>query len=215
MKLRDALGVSDERQRQLVRLLQVVLVGITLFGVFQLELGLAINAGLSLAVTFLPAVLKRDYRIPMDAGLVLWITFAAFLHAVGVLGPYRSVPWWDSVTHTLSSTIVAGAGYATVRAFDLHSDAVEFPDRFMFAFILVFVMAFGVLWEIMEFATGLVSAVVGGRALLAQYGMSDIIYDLVFNQVGALIVAVWGTVHLRNLAGSFARRMDESGERGQ
>jgi hypothetical protein len=35
--------------------------------------------------------LERDYAIPMDPALVLWLTTAVFLHALGTLGPYRDI----------------------------------------------------------------------------------------------------------------------------
>lgn len=209
MNLHDALDISDRHQRRLVRVLQAVLVAITVYGAYLGKVGLVVNAGISLGVTFLPAVLERDTRVSMDPGLVLWITSAVFLHAAGALGIYRAVPLYDQVAHALSSSVVAGVGYATIRAFDRHSDAVEFPSEFVFVFVLLFVMAFGVLWEIIEFATGLVSKLLGGRALLVQYGMDDIIYDLVFNQVGALVVAAWGHVHLSRVSRELSREMDE------
>ncbi|USZ69322.1 hypothetical protein NGM10_06180 [Halorussus salilacus] len=212
MSLAETLGLDDRRQKRVVGVLQVVLAGITLYGVYRVNVGLAINAAIPLGVTFLPAYLERDTRISMDPGLVLWMTAAVFLHAVGALGVYQWMGWYDQVAHALSASVVAGVGYATVRAFDRHSEAVSFPSEFVFAFLFVFVMAFGVLWEIMEFATGLASQVVGGEAVLAQYGIDDIIYDLAFNQVGALVVAVWGHAHLSGVSRDLSREMDDSGK---
>jgi hypothetical protein len=207
MRLHERVGVDEVYLRVLVRLLQVALLGITLVGLVRFNWTLVINAGVSLGVTFLPGLLDRDFRVPMDAGLTLWITTAVFLHAVGALGPYQWFGWYDSVTHTLSATIVAGAGYASARALAEHDDALEIPPEFMFVFILVFVLAFGVLWEILEFASGGVASLVGGEAVLAQYGVRDIVLDLVFNTVGALLVATLGTESLRGVARALARSL--------
>lgn len=207
MRLHERVGVDEVYLRLLVRLLQVALLGITLVGLVRFNWTLVINAGVSLGVTFLPGILDRDFRVPMDAGLTLWITTAVFLHAVGALGPYQWFGWYDSVTHTLSATIVAGAGYASARALAEHDDALEIPPEFMFVFILVFVLAFGVLWEILEFASGGVASIVGGEAVLAQYGVRDIVLDLVFNTVGALLVATLGTEPLRGVARALARSL--------
>lgn len=190
------------------RAMQVGLAAVTLFGLVTFRWGLVINAGISLAVTFLPALLERDLSLPMNPGLVAWITFAVFLHAVGALGPYRWFGWYDSVTHTLSATIIAGAGYATARALDEHYDRLEVPPAFMFGFIVVFVLAFGVLWEIMEFASGGIASILGGEAVLAQYGASDIVYDLTFNAVGGVLVALFGTSRLREIARSLGDSLD-------
>ncbi len=207
MSLRERVSVDDVYLRHLVRLLQVTLLGIALVGVVQFNLGLVVNAGVSLGVTFLPGILTRDYRIPLNVGVTLWITTAVFLHAVGALGPYEWFGWYDSVTHTLSATIVAGAGYASAQALADHDDALEIPSEFMFVFILVFVLAFGVLWEILEFASGGVASLVGGEAVLAQYGTRDIVLDLAFNAVGALLVATLGTDYLRDVARGVAETL--------
>jgi hypothetical protein len=202
-------GVSldDDFLTGVVRLLQVVLAGITLVGLVRFEWGLVVNAGVSLGVTFLPGVLTRDYSVPLSPAQTLWITTAVSLHAIGALGPYEWFGWYDSVTHTLSATIVAGAGYASARALADHDDALEIPSEFMFVFVLVFVLAFGVLWEILEFATGGVASIVGGEPVLAQYGTRDIVLDLVFNTVGAVLVATLGTDRLGDVARGLAQAL--------
>jgi hypothetical protein len=186
--------------------MQLALAGITLFALVTFRWGLVANAGVPLAVTFLPALLERDLGVPMNAGLVAWITLAVFLHAVGAVGPYEWFGWYDSVTHTLSATVVAGAGYASARAVDLHTDRLAVPSPFMGTFVVAFVLAFGVLWEIMEFGTGGLASVVGGEAVLAQYGVRDIALDLTFNAVGAVLVALLGASRLRGVAGDLASR---------
>jgi hypothetical protein len=200
-------SIDDDYLTGVVRLLQVVLAGITLVGLVRFEWGLVVNAGVSLGVTFLPGVLSRDYSVPLSPAQTLWITTAVSLHAIGALGPYEWFGWYDSVTHTLSATIVAGAGYASARALAEHDDALEIPSEFMFVFVLVFVLAFGVLWEILEFATGGVASVVGGEPVLAQYGTRDIVLDLVFNTVGAVLVATLGTDQLGDVARGVAEAL--------
>lgn len=181
--------VADRYERALVRLLQVGLLVIAGYGFYRGELGVVVNGLVPFGVTLVPALLRRDTSVSMDTAHVLWISVAVFVHAVGALGPYGSVPWYDSVAHALSSAIVAGAGYATVKAVDRNSERTNLPAELQFAFILIFVMAFGVLWEVIEFGTGLAAELFGGETVLAQYGVSDVVNDLVFNQVGALVVA--------------------------
>ncbi|WP_251342911.1 hypothetical protein [Haloplanus halophilus] len=215
MRLRDHLGLSQRRQRQLSRAMQATLVGLVFVGLYDGNAGIVVNAAIGLGVTHLPAVLERDYHLPMDPALTLWITAAVFLHALGTAGLpgstvnlYRSVPWWDHLTHTLSSSVVAAAGYATARAVELHSDDVSLPDRFMFVFILLFVLAFGVFWEVIEFGVTVVAELTGTRSVLVQYGLEDTMLDLLFDTLGGVVVAVWGTAHLTDLAGAISERFD-------
>jgi hypothetical protein len=215
MRLRDRIGLSDRRQRQLTRAMQVALLVLIGLGLERGSLGIVVNATIGLGVTQLPAVLERDYQIGMDPALTLWITAAVFLHALGTAGLpgsstnfYRSIWWWDHLTHTLSSSIVAAAGYATARAVERHSDSVSLPDRFMFVFILLFVLAFGVFWEVVEFGVAGVATLSGTTGVLVQYGLSDTMLDLLFNTLGGVVVAVWGTAHLTDLVGTIAERFE-------
>ncbi|MFB6152677.1 MAG: hypothetical protein ABEJ27_00350 [Halodesulfurarchaeum sp.] len=218
MRVRDLLGISPRRQAQISRVLQLSLVGFVFVGMYEMDVGVTVNALMGLAVTQLPAILERDFEIPMDAGLTLWITAAVFLHAFGTVGLpgmessfYRSVWWWDHLTHALSSSIVGGAGYATARALDEHSDELDFPPAFRFALILLLVLAFGVLWEIAEFTVAHLSTLVGAPPALTQYGVGDTMLDLVFNAIGALIVATWGTAYLTDVVAAIQAKLETRG----
>lgn len=215
MKLRRRLGIREGTERRIVRAMQLALVGMFAIGLDRGNTGIVVNAGIALAITALPALLERDYDIPMDAALTLWITSAVFFHALGTVGIpgsgssfYQSVWWWDHFTHMLSSSVVAGAGYAAARSFDLHSAENHFPPRFMFVFILLFVVAFGVLWEVIEFAIGGLGAVLGSDAVLTQYGLEDTMKDLLFDIAGGVLTAVWGTAYLGGVVGALTRRLN-------
>jgi hypothetical protein len=215
MRLRDRLGIGPATQARLARLMELVLVGILLVGIWDRDTGIIVNTAVGLGVTQLVPLLERDYGIPMDPALTLWITAAVFLHAVGVVGfpgspqnLYASVWWYDHVTHALSASVVAAAGYATARAVDLHTDDIRLPPRFMFVFILLVTLAFGVFWEVIEFVIGEVAALTGSGAILTQYGLDDSMLDLVFDTVGAVAVAVWGTAYLSDIVGALTRRLE-------
>lgn len=216
MKLRDRLGVSVRRQRQLTRVMELSLVGLLFVGLERRAVGVVVTTAIALAVTKLPAVLERDYGLELDAGLTLWLTSAVFLHAFGVVGVpgtdvslYAGVPGYDHVTHTLSASVVAGVGYTTVRALDRHATAIRLPGRYVFAFILLFVIAFGVLWEVVEFSAGQVAAAGGVQTEgFTQHGLRDTMLDLVFDAGGGVVVAVWGHAHLSDVVGSLQRRFE-------
>jgi len=215
VRVRDYVGISQRRQRQVTYVLEVLLVGIFAIGVLTGSTGVIVNTGVGLLVTQLPALLERDYGIALDPALTLWITTAVFLHAVGVIGLpwadanfYKSVWWWDHLTHALSSSIVAAIGYTTVRALDRHSEEIYVPDRFMFVFILMFVLAFGVAWEVLEFTITLAAAATGNATILTQFGLGDTMLDLVFDTIGAIVVAIWGTAHLTDVVGIVEEWLD-------
>ncbi|MFB6197048.1 MAG: hypothetical protein ABEI52_02100 [Halobacteriaceae archaeon] len=200
MRIRDRLQISDRRQQQAARLMQLCLVGILFVGIDRGNPGIIVNSLVALLVTEVPAILDRDFGLNMDPGLVLWLTTAVFLHAVGTLGPYQNVTGFDHVTHMLSSSLVAGTGYAFARAVDEHWEDNHFPAKFTFVLILLVVLAFGVLWEVIEFSIGLAANALGTRGVLTQYGLHDSMLDLIYNTLGGLIVAIWGTAYLSGFA---------------
>ncbi len=229
MRLRERVGLTERHQRLLVRAMEIGLIGMFFIGLDRGEPGIVVNSLVGIAVTRVPAYLERDYGIPMDAGLTLWITAAVFLHALGTVGfpapvvtglnavgvPvtdgsfYKETWWWDHMTHALSASVVAAAGYSVARAVDVHDDRVRLPRQFMFVFILLVTLAFGVFWEVLEFTIGEVAALFGSEgAILVQYGLGDTMLDLVFDTVGAIIVAVWGTAHLSDVVGALADRLE-------
>ncbi|WP_266075029.1 hypothetical protein [Haladaptatus caseinilyticus] len=203
---------GNTHERFLFRAMQLAIISVVITGLATRNVGVLVNGVFALGVTVLPALLERDFRISLDPMLTLWITAAVFLHAIGMVGLYEVVWWWDHLTHLLSATIVAGVGYATARALDEHSDAVAFPPRFMFIYILLFTLAFGVVWEVLEFAAHGVARHIGVEPVLIQYGLNDTVTDLIFDVTGALLVAVFGTGVLSRTIETLATRLSGSTE---
>lgn len=211
----DRLLPSERWQRRATRAMELSLVGLLFVGIERGNPGIIVNTVVALGVFQLPAVLERDYEMPMDARLTLWISAAAFLHALGTVGVpgmgwtfYKGLGWWDHMTHSLSASVVAAAGYATVRAVDIHSEDVYVPPRFASVIILIFVLAFGVLWELLEFGIAVAAEEVGTATVLTQFGAEDTLKDLTFNTMGGLVVAIWGGIYLSDLSSAISQRFD-------
>jgi hypothetical protein len=139
-----------------------------------------------------------------------------FLHAFGTvplpffefLSPYSATWWWDHMTHALSSSLVAGVAYATVRALDEHTEFVHMPPRFLFVFMLMFVLGFGVVWELIEFYISVGASLVGSATVLTQYGLEDTVLDLFYNSLGGLLVAIFGATRLSGVSADLAERLE-------
>ena len=208
--------VSQRTQAGLVRALQVVIVAILGLGLYTGNLGVAFNAAVGLVVTQVPAVLARRYRITMNAGLVLWITLAMFLHALGTVplpgldfeSLYGTTWWWDHMTHALSSSLVVGSAYAVTRALQEQTEHIQLGPKFTFAYLLVFVMAFGVFWELIEFYIAVGAELFGIPRVLTQYGLDDTVLDLFYNTMGGLLVAIFGTTYLTGLSDQLVWRLE-------
>lgn len=183
--------------RTVARLLQLGVGGVLVAGLVTRNVGVVVNATLGLAVTFLPAFLRRDFRLHLSPAVTLWVALAVFLHTLGMAGPYHTVWWWDNMTHAMSAALVAGVGYATVSALDEHRPDLVLPGPFLAVFILMLTLAFGVLWEVLEFTGREIAFALHLDPVLVQYGIRDTLLDLVFDAVGAVVVAAFGSRHLR------------------
>ena len=175
--------------------MQFALGGLVAYGVVAGEPKAIINGGVTLLITFVPAVLERNYDLPLDPWLALWITAAVFLHTLGSAGLYSRIFFWDNITHAMSASLIAAAGYTVARAVDIH-----IPRRVAFVYIFVIVLSFGVVWELFEFGLDIAADATGLEMPLAQHGLDDTVRDMMFNSVGALIVAAFGQAHLAGIA---------------
>jgi len=185
-------------ERRLVRVLQLVLAAIAAWGVVTLDARIVVPAALGLGITFVPALLRREYHYAMHPGLVLWITVAVVLHTVGMVGLYRRYPWYDEIAHGVSAALVAALGYALFRALELHTDEIDVPDALRGVFVVVFVLSAAMVWEVLEFA-------VGGHYVV--YGIDDIVTDMIANLLGGVVVALAGAGPVNGLVGFLRNRL--------
>lgn len=190
--------------------LLVIVGGVVYAAAVERSVGPLINTVLPLGIALVPIYVRRrcDYRL--NAVLTLLIVMAAAFHAVGALGLYESIPGFDYVAHAIAGALVAGVGYVFVRVVDTQYDRIVVPPNLRFVFIVVFAMAFGVTWELLEFAFDTASDVLGGEGLLVQYDLRDTALDLQFDLIGAIVVAIWGTSYFDGARAFVNRYVDLS-----
>lgn len=206
MSVADRLGITDAQEAAAVRLLQVALAGIAVYGVVISEPAVAINAIGSLAVTLLPMLLRVEEDVRIDPGIVLWLTIATTLHAIGITGPYEHIWWWDHVTHALAGTIVAGVAYATLDAIDRSREAIHVPEPYRSIVLVIFVLAAAVVWEVVEFSATQLSTLMGAQqSMLVVFGPWDIVGDILYSGLGGLVVVLWGRGYFHALSRKLSR----------
>jgi len=181
----------EERLKWISRAMQAGMVGVALAGIVTGNFTWIPAAVVSLFVTAIPALLRRDLGLVLPVELNFWIVLALFLHVVGgISGFYDNVSGWDHITHMISASLIAALGFVVVVTIDKYVESIFLPRPFPALFIVMFTMAFGVLWEFMEFASDQL------MGTMLQYSLDDSMVDLMFDAFGGFIVAVMGEYYL-------------------
>ena len=184
-----------EKLKLLSRVMQVGILVVAAVGIATHNLAWVPAAVISFFVTMIPSIAKRDLGFVLPLELSFWVVAALFLHVVGgAAGLYTSLPGWDHLTHIMSASLIGALGFVLVVVLDKYVDSIYLPPPFLAFFIAMFTMAVGVLWEIMEFANDSIAHT------QLQYGLSDTMYDLMFDGFAGLVVAFAGARYLKRMS---------------
>lgn len=161
-----------------------------LISLFRFQWLNAVLLGLILLITFIPTILKSQYRlhIPLefDLFIVSFIFFSLFLGEVHDY--YRTIPWWDLWLHFESGFFLGIVGFLLVyilneqKRIDVHLKA-----GFVALFAFTFAITIGVFWEFFEF---ILDSTLGWNTL--KSGITDTLGDLLGAALGALIISILG-----------------------
>ncbi len=181
----------EETLKLVSRLMQAGMVAIALAGIVTGNLTWLPAAFVALLISEVPSILARDLKLVLPFQFNFLIVFALFLHVVGgYYGFYDDIPWWDHLTHATSASLVAAIGLVFVVSVDRYVETIYLPRRFLAFFVIMFTMSFGVLWELMEFATDELTG------SMLQYSLDDSMLDLLFDGFAGFIVASASTHYI-------------------
>lgn len=164
------------------------LLAVFVVGLRRRSPGAVMNALVALTGTYLPGFVERRHGVAFEPWQRVYTGTAMLTHAVGMLGPYDEVWWWDHLTHTHSATLLGGLVHVRARR----------RGRDPRARVLAVTLVVGVLWELMEHAIHAVARRLGLEPLLVPYGERDTVLDLGFDLLGALLVCAFGDRLLGN-----------------
>ncbi len=128
--------------------------------------------------------------------LTFAVAVAGFLHALGMLGRYESVWWWDHLTHTLSAALLTALLYAAL---------LVLTPGLATAGALLGTLVFGVLWEVGELGAREIARRYDIEPVLVHYGWRDTALDLLFDLLGAALIVALDVRAFLPLAESAAR----------
>lgn len=158
-----------------------------------------------LIVSMIPTILKRNYQITLPLVLDVLITTSLLLHiGGGLLNAYHNIPHYDSLTHFVSSFLVAFLAFVIIYILHIYWEGLVM-DKYAMAFLVVFcTIAIGVIWEFNEWLTDLIFQT------SEQWGYNDTIKDLSIDTLAGIIMAIIGVNLIKK--GSFDEMTEDFGE---
>jgi uncharacterized membrane protein YjdF len=182
----------------LTYLMQFLILMTVLFSIVTGNFFVSVAGTIALFLTFIPYFFGRETHLIIPWEVTFLIALTLYLHIAGYSqGWYESLyPYYDKIAHLVSSITIAMIGFLLVLI--LHRFGNMRCSRTMiFFFIVIFTMALGSIWEILEYT---IDQVFGNRLhfnTMLQHGLDDTMIDLIFDLIGGLIVAAFGTWYLK------------------
>ena len=148
---------------------------------------------LTLFLTFLPAMIERNYKVDLPVEFELLIV--VFIYATIFLGEvhayYTRFWWWDAILHAGSGVALGFAGF--IILYILYTEEKIEAKPFTIAlFSFCFAVAIGALWEIFEFA---MDNFFGMN--MQKSGLVDTMWDLIVDSLGAFFTSALGYIYIK------------------
>lgn len=110
---------------------------------------------LTLLLLLVPSSVQLTFKVELP--IFLEILILVFIYAAEILGEidnyYFSIPYWDTILHTINGFVCAAVGFSMVSLLN-KSEKIQFFVSPLFLAIVSFTfsMTIGVLWEFFEFS---------------------------------------------------------------
>lgn len=142
---------------------------------------------IGIILSFIPSILHKNFNITLPWILDTLIAFALFFHISGVvLNAYHVIPYYDSLTHFVSSILVAFLAFVSIYILDKYWKGLHMNKYAMAFIVVIFTMAMGVVWEFFEWTTDLLFGT------NEQWGLHDTMKDLLIDTIAGIFIAVIG-----------------------
>ena len=160
-----------------------------------------------MAVTGAPILLgsRLPVRIPAEYELLAILFVFASLFLGEFHSYYERFWWWDIVLHSTSGLLLGIVGFLLVyvlnesRRIDVHM-----RPGFVALFAFAFAVTAGVLWEILEFAADQLFGMQMQKPMGGDpSGLTDTMWDLIVDTLGAAVISGFGWWHMRRDQRSF------------
>lgn len=154
----------------------------------------------------LPGMLTKKFKVEIPGKI--YYLYVIFLYAAIFLGEvrdfYYTIPYWDTILHTLSGAMIGFIGFSLIDILNNDIERVTLSPFFIAFFAFSFAITVGVIWEFYEFTS---DELLGtnmqkyklrdGTELVGREALKDTMEDLMVDVVGAFVASGIGYVSLK------------------
>lgn len=192
------MDTAERVQLTLSYLLSAILLLVFMVGLYQGQWFNAFLAFLAFVLSYVPALIERNYKIFLPVEMEFLMVFFIFstIYLGTIHGYYEYYWWWDVFLHALSGVMLGFVGFIMVYILRTESRlGLRITPAFVGIFSFLFAVTLGTLWEIFEFLIDSSTLV----HLTLQDDNFDTMMDLINDSLGALFVAVAGYLYCRKV----------------
>lgn len=193
--------MEQTTHRRVTFVLQAILFAGAAAAVWEQQwLNAVITVGI-MVITLLPLFLKKGLLvfIPPEFELLAIGFIFASLFLGEVRGYYVRFWWWDIALHTASGFLLGIIGFLLVHVLnEMKEIDVHMKPGFVAFFAFLFAVGMGAIWEIFEFGMDHFLGTNMQKEMLGDpSGLTDTMFDLIVDALGALIISVLGYGYLK------------------
>lgn len=150
---------------------------------------------------------KMDVEIPAEFHIAAVVFIFASLYLGEIQGFYQKYWWWDIALHTSAGLLLGIVGFLLVYLLNASKQVeVKMTPFFISFFACMFAVAIGAFWEIFEFSMDQLVGTTMQKPMLGDpSGLTDTMWDMIVNAVGAFVVSATGWWYLKRERTFFVR----------
>ncbi|MDD3620549.1 MAG: hypothetical protein RBR09_12840 [Desulfobulbaceae bacterium] len=193
--------MEQTTHRRITIVLQAILFAGAVAAVWEQQwLNAVVTVGI-MVITMVPLFLKKGLHvfIPPEFELLAIGFIFASLFLGEVRGYYARFWWWDIALHTASGFLLGIVGFLLVHVLnEMKEIDIHMKPGFVAFFAFLFAVGMGAIWEIFEFGADHFLGTTMQKEMLGDpSGLTDTMFDLIVDTLGALIISVLGYGYLK------------------
>lgn len=169
---------------------------------WEREWNTAVLTLMIILLTLIPLLVYKRFQVFIPPEFELLAT--AFLFCALFLGEigdyYNRFWWWDIALHTTSGFLLGIVGFLLAHILNEQPRIdLAMQPVFVATFAFFFAIGIGAIWEIVEFTfDSLLGTTMQKPMLNDPSGLTDTMWDLIVDAVGALVISVLGYGYLKS-----------------